>query len=912
MRAFKLSFVLFFIMAVAMSQSIQIQGVVKDSLDTPLEMANVMAVEKLTDKLDSYGISNGNGKYKLDLRANTTYLIKASYIGYQPFEQEFTTTDKNETLDIVLKTSTKLNEVEIVYEMPVSISGDTIVYNADSFKNGTERKLEDVLKKLPGVEVNDDGEIEVEGKQVQKVMVEGKDFFDGDTKIATKNIPADALDKIQVLRNYNEVSNLKGLENNEENVALNIKLKEGKKNFWFGDVTLGGGAIAEDDVQHLVNPKVFYYNPKFSVNVIGNLNNIGESPLSMRDYYKFTGGFRNMSRKGGSSFNVSSNDLGILTLNNDRTSYVDSKFGAANFTFNPSKALTISGFGIMLANQTEIENNRITNRVDQLPDGTTSQISETRDDISNQDSKIGIVKLSTSYIPSTEKHFEYDALIKFSDQSENQYVNSNILSEITTNKVQKPLTINQNLSCYYTYKKKHVFAVENQHLFKTEDPVYQVNLQNQPFNLVGYNINQNRQDITQNREITTGKLDSKVDYYFLATPKSNINITLGNTYSKQGFDSSIFQLLDNGVSNQLTDQTNSNQVDYWFNDVYLGLHYRFIKGKFTFNPGASLHYYNTKDSQLSSEVTQSFTRVLPDVYAKYQIKKSETLTYNYSFTNEFSDITNLIQGYVFSNYNSLFRGNRYLENAVYQTHSLRYFRFNMFNFENIFANVNYSKKINSIKSKTLFQGVNQVSSLENMNSDFADETFSASGRYGRSFLRYYKASVGANVSWNLFYNQIIFRDADNDPNNNPIEVQSTESFTQNYNVKFSTNFRDLPNLSLGYRFTINDYSNDVFYTDTPSVNLEYYFLKGFSFVADYSYFNNRNKSKTVNTEYDFLSAELRYQKKDSKWEYKLAATNILQTNAVNTNSFNQLGGVSNFSSYQVQPRYLIFSLRYSL
>jgi hypothetical protein len=87
-----------------------------------------------------------------------------------------------------------------------------------------------------------DGNITVEGKSVQKIMVEGKDFFDGDTKIATKNIPANALDKIQVLRNYNEVTNLKGLENNEENVAINIKLKEGKKNFWFGDITAGAGA----------------------------------------------------------------------------------------------------------------------------------------------------------------------------------------------------------------------------------------------------------------------------------------------------------------------------------------------------------------------------------------------------------------------------------------------------------------------------------------------------------------------------------------------------------------------------------------------------------------------------------------------------------------------------------------------
>ena len=103
-----------------------------------------------------------------------------------------------------------LDEVELTYEMPVTISGDTLVYNADSFNTGTERKLEDVLKNLPGVEINDDGQVEVEGKVVTKLMVEGKDFFDGDTKLATKNIPSNAVDKVQVLKNGERIAEIKG------------------------------------------------------------------------------------------------------------------------------------------------------------------------------------------------------------------------------------------------------------------------------------------------------------------------------------------------------------------------------------------------------------------------------------------------------------------------------------------------------------------------------------------------------------------------------------------------------------------------------------------------------------------------------------------------------------------------------
>lgn len=895
----------------AFSQNIRFEGIIKDSTGVGLEMANIMAVNQQTKVMDAYAITNEAGKFVLNLNANTAYIIKASYLGYENYEKTVQTGSSNMNYNVVLREGILLKGVEIVHEMPVRISGDTIIYNADSFKNGTERKLEDVLKKLPGVEVNKDGEIEVEGKKVQKVMVEGKDFFDGDTKLATKNIPADALDKIQVLRNYNEVTNLKGLENNEENVALNIKLKDGKKNFWFGDITAGIGVGHEED-RYIINPKLFYYNPKFSLNVIGNKNNIGELPLTAQDYFKFTGGFKNMMRKGGSSFNVVSNDLGILGLRNNQAANIESSFGAANFSFNPSKAWTLSGFGIVLGNKTEIETKTISNRTDELPDGTSQTISETKEDFTRQDSKQALLKLSSSYVPSEKVHFDYDALVKFSDQKENTSLYSNLLSDIYTNKKQNPFSINQNLNYYYTLSDKHVFAFEMQHMYQDEDPLYNANLETQPFVLSGYNTTQTRDDISQKRFVKTNKLDSKFDYYYMVTPKSNINLTLGNTYSYQNFDSSIFQILDNGTQNNLTATENSNDVNYMFNDVFLGVHYKFLTGKFTFNPGFSVHQYNMNDEQLGTSNKQSFTRILPDVYALWQIKKSETLTYNYSLTNNFTDINKLAQGYVFSNYNSLFSGNRYLENSTSQVHSLRYFKYNMFNFENIFANISYTKQVDAIKNKALFSGVNQVSSAVNINSSFPEESLSGSANYGRSFFKYYKANARVSIGWNKFNNIRVYPDTDTDPDNNPTAIQTTESLSQSYSLGFSTNFKQLPNLGISYNYSISDNFSDIVYTDSPSLTLEYYFLEAFSFTSEYNFFHNYNKSKTIDSEYDFLSANIMYQKKDSKWEWKLSGTNLLDTKSLDSNSFSQLGGTSTFSSYKVQPRYLILSLKYNL
>lgn len=893
-------FATFFFSIFSFSQNIKLEGTILENGKTPLEMANVMAVNQATKGMDAYSISNDKGKYALNLKPNTAYTIKVSYIGMQNKQIEIHTKTENITQNISLEANAnQLEAVEIVKEMPVSIKGDTLVYNADSFKNGTEKKLEDVLKKLPGVEVNKDGEVEVEGKKVQKLMVEGKDFFDGDTKLGVKNIPADAIDKIQVLRNYSEIGALKGVENNQDNLAMNIKLKSGKKNFWFGDITAGIGVGHKED-RHIINPKIFYYSPKYSINVISNFNNIGELPLTMQDYFKMTGGFRNMMAKGGSSFNVTSNDLGFALMRNNRAQNIDTKFSAANFSYNPSKTWSLSGFGIFNSSKTNIQTH------------TQSTILATSDqtiteDNTRQKTDFGMVKLSSSYKPNTKLQFDYDILGKKSNQNEYGNLYRQILSgglfsdeDIFTTKTQKPSSVNQNFGLYYTLNDKNIFAAEIQHLYQDENPFYNANLQNLPGNFFGlgsgYDFSQSRKDLNQNRFTQTNKLDAKIDYYYVVTPKSNLNFTLGNTYSYQKFNSHIFQILDDSSTNDLNGQAFNNRVTYAFNDSFLGVHYKMLLGKFTLNPGVSFHNYSMNNSQLGTDFKNSFTRVLPDFFALWQIKKSQSLTYNFSFQNNFTDINQLVMGTLLRSYSSLFRGNRELENSLSQVHSLRYFKYNMFNFENIFANATYTRQVDAIKSRAIFNGINQISTP--YNSNFADETFSAMGQYGRSFLKYYKASFNASFSWNKFYNII-------NGNNN-----STESKTHSYTLSTSTNYKKIPNLEVGYTLSLNNYLNNNFRTDNPFVRLSYFFWESFAFNADYEFFHYYKKDKTVNNEYDFLSASLNYQKKDSKWEYKVSATNLLNTKSLNDNSFDQFR-VSN-SQYFVQPRYIIFSIKYNL
>ncbi|HIP27170.1 MAG TPA: TonB-dependent receptor, partial [Flavobacteriaceae bacterium] len=295
----KLIFIIILFTSIFSFSQIKISGIVRDSIGNPLDMANVIAMNTSDNSLEGYSITNAKGEYKIKISKPSTIQLKVSYLGFDSQTKIIVIGEEETVKDFVLTESkNNLNEVEITYEMPVTIKGDTIVYNADSFTSGKEKKLGDVLKKLPGVEVNETGKIEVDGKVVSKVMVEGKDFFDGDTKLATKNIPADAIKKVEVLKNYNEVSQMRGLGDDSDNIAINIKLKEGKKSFWFGEITAGIGK-GDDKARYLAHPKLFYYSPKKSINVITDINNIGEIPFTFQDYFKFSGGFKNMMKSGG-------------------------------------------------------------------------------------------------------------------------------------------------------------------------------------------------------------------------------------------------------------------------------------------------------------------------------------------------------------------------------------------------------------------------------------------------------------------------------------------------------------------------------------------------------------------------------------------------------------------------------------
>lgn len=876
---------------------VRFEGLITDSMGNTIMGANVIAVEKETKILDGFGISSDTGFFRVSLKKNTDYQIKISFIGFQQIELDLNINEDYEKNFILEEQAEALDEVELVYEMPVTIKGDTIVYNADSFNTGSEKKLGDVLKNLPGIEVKEDGTIEVEGKEVTKITVEGKDFFDGDSKLATQNLPANVVGKVQVLRNFTEAGQLRSVTNNEDNVAINISLKTGKDKFWFGEII---GGIGNDD-SYVAAPKIFYYAKNLSMSILTNSNNIGEPVLSRRDFFRFGGGFNNLNSQTGTSINISSDGAGITNLQNNRAKSIDADLGAYNFTHSPNDKWELSGFALLSKTKNILEE-----KVDRVY-SATSAVQKTSDYIV-QDNEQQLYKFTTEYNPNDRLQTEYNLLIKSASDIENTELTSSSSrvglsnpenENINVFKAQKPSSINQELKVYYTLNEDHIFSFEAQHLSQDEDPFYQAIKTIQPFkSIIPLETNQSNFNINQFRDTHTDKIEGKLDYYYILTPKSNLNLTLGITDVNQKFNSNIFQILDNKSQTKFNEEVLVNDVNFNFTDAYFSFRYRFISGIFTFDPGFTIHSYKTNNTQLGVMSSDSFYDIRPnfDVFMKF--KDAESLRFNYRLITQFTDVNNLAKGYVFNNYNSFSQGNPTLEAAKVNNFSLNYRSINIFTFTNIFARLNYTKRSNSIQNKTTITGINRVSSVENSN--IPRESYSAFGRIDKRF-KNFRAGFNMNFNYSDF--------------NNIVNGASTKSinFTQSYRATLATSFKDKPNLEIGYSYNKRMYelgdNKNYFYTDSPFVKLDAYFGKGFVFTADYSYNYYRNQDVTLN-EYRFLEADLSYNKEGSKWEFGFGVTNLFNDTSINRDSFNEL--YSETRSYVIQPRYTVFRIKYDL
>ena len=273
----------------ANAQICTIEGQLLDSLNGHVVGATVLLSNSSDGSLTGFAFSDAQGRFSITTDSLGSYSLKVTYVGYGSFVQELSVTsfERISLGEIILNPrSYGLSGVEVEGRMrPIVIRHDTIEYNADAFHAGEGATVEDLLKQLPGVEVDRDGNIKAQGEEVKKVLVDGKEFFEDDPKVATRNIPAEVVDKVQVFDRPSEFGRFTGIDDGEEEKTINLEVKEGKNKGTFGELK---SEVARDD-RYNFGGNINRFNERMQLSLLANANSINERTFSIQDYLEFSG-----------------------------------------------------------------------------------------------------------------------------------------------------------------------------------------------------------------------------------------------------------------------------------------------------------------------------------------------------------------------------------------------------------------------------------------------------------------------------------------------------------------------------------------------------------------------------------------------------------------------------------------------
>ena len=313
-----------------------VRGSVQDEEQQALLGTTVVLLEPVDSSMVAFAISDAQGHFTIDEVDAGSYVLQLSFVSYSTLTApvEVGGEGKNHLGTFSLTPTTEiLQEVTVKAEhIPMGVIGDTISYNAAAFKTKPGATVEDLLKRLPGVEVQRDGSIKAMGEDVGNVLVDGKEFFGDDPKIATKNLEAEAVDKVQVFDKKSEIAEFTGIDDGQEEKTINLKLKEEYKNGGFGSVGLAGGTESTYDGKLNYNR----FSPQMQAAVILSGNNINKQAFSFNEYISFMGGIGNAIANTNAGLNFE--EFGGATPQG----ITDNLSSGLNFNYDFSKKLSLT------------------------------------------------------------------------------------------------------------------------------------------------------------------------------------------------------------------------------------------------------------------------------------------------------------------------------------------------------------------------------------------------------------------------------------------------------------------------------------------------------------------------------------------------------------------------------------------
>ena len=863
---------------------VNISGSVSDSLN-PISSATVILKDSLSKSIIAYTYTDDEGIYQLKTNKTGRFNLVVSSLGYEAktVPLVLNSEQKNLKIDVVLKEKPMdLDEVIIQAESPISISNDTINFKTKYFTDGTEQTVEDLLRRIPGLQIDSEGTIKVGNQEIEKLMVDGDDLFEKGYKILSKNMPAYPIEEVEVLKNYSNNRLLKGVEESNK-VALNLKLDEKSKRIWFGNIETSIG----NDSFYQLKGNLMNFGKKNKYYFLTNLNSIG---------YNATGDIQNLVRPfrinepASIGDNQSVNALLSLSppqlnFKKSRTNFNNAELVSLNAIFNPTEKLKIKTLGFFNWDETDFFRNST-----DFVDVSGASFTNTEDYQLQNKKRIAFGKLDFIYNFSKTKMLE--ATTKYNNGDFDDVSNLVFNGNSTLENLQHQNTLfDQKISYSTKFDDKKVFLLTGRFIDEESPQSYSFNEffydDLFPASDNANNVSQQSNSQMKFAGINAHLLDRR--------DKGNLlELQLGNEFREDKLFTTFSVLEDNSIIDQPTGY--QNQTKYQVNDLYFKSKYLFKIKDFGFTAKLDAHqlFNRLENNNLSDHQSPFF--INPSLGMDWKINGKNKLMTSYSYTTTNAGVLDVFDDFVMTGFRSFTKGTGDFNQL---DASSLVFNYQLGNWsDRFFANtfIIYNKNHDFFSTNTqLQQNFAQSEKILIKDREFISIN---------SDLDFYFKSISSNLKLDLGYTKSEFKNIVNSTG-----LREVTSNNYNYGLELRSGFRGAFNYHAGTKWTTsqikttidNSFTNNVSFLDLSVVFNDKFDVQ---MQSELYYFGNLETDNT----YYFLDFDARYKLIENKLTLGLSAKNLFNTERFRSFSISDIGFST--TEYRLLPRFVLLKMEY--
>ena len=871
------------IATVTFSQQVKVNGIVKDtSTKTNVKNAVVTLLTQKDSILKSYTRVKSDGSFVLPAVKAGKYVVSVSHPTFGEYVDDIEIKLPNETIAMIALTpKSKLLEAVIVKGgSPIRIKGDTTIYTADSFKVSANANVEELLKKLPGVQVDKDGKIKAMGQTVEKVLVDGEEFFGDDPGMAVKNLRADAVKEVQVFDKQSDQAAFTGIDDGKTKKTINLKLKADKKKGYFGKVDLAGGLLKDKDARYNDNLLLSSFKGKRKLSAFLLNGNTGQDRLNWQDEQKFGGGDNEnimMDEEGGFTFfnkggsqddepNIDTQN-GFLTNVNAGGQYSNKWNENTSINFSPKY------------NAQRYDNNRAQYTQTQIRDTLLN---------SNKNESVYINRSNVKLKAVFDTKIDSFNTFKVTTKSNFYETKSNTLSNgITTGF--KGIFVNDFTKYFSTNNNKQAYSVNAlfNHKFKKARRTISLTADWSALNTTGTN------NLISNNTIVANSIPLKIDIkqqkdYDKSTSKVTTKLVYTEPLNKKFAMEFAYQIsLNNGTNDQTTLNYDSatdkyiNKVDTLSNkfrqnivqqspSVKLNYNYK----KFKVNVGAGLSFINFDLKDLSStySANRSYTNFNPTANMTYTYKSNHSLTINYSGTNKQPTIEQLQPLNNNNDQLNLYIGNPNLKPSFTNRFSLNHYGYNFVKDLWMYQSLSLNIENDAIANNRVYKNGGSSSTTQPINTN-GNINFNFYGGVGFKQKKIdTRFGLNFNSGFNRYVDFINNVKSNSDNTNLGLSLSAQKSKDKKYDFSVSV----APNYNI--QTTSQNATKTEYFTNNLSINSTVYYKKVWSISADYDLFTRQATAQVPSLTNNILNARLQGTFNKDEYTIYFLVKDILKQN----------------------------------